>query len=118
MSSFMETLTPDPVYGSNVNFDEQGNPIRPVLVDHLLTSEEEICFNCPLADCVEEGKEGCIIELRAMQKKASNYEKQVRSGTISRAGKKKLSTINKQLLVGFEKFHQGVAIKINAVYTV
>lgn len=111
-----EILRPDPVYGSNANFDDDGNLIRSFQEDVSLSSEDRICFKCPLEDCVEEAKNGCVIELRSNAKKISSYEDQIRKGTITESGKRKLDYLRKWDEMGWEKFKEGVAKKIGATY--
>ena len=109
-----DIITPDPVYGARVQFDEDGNVVRQPREDFSLTSEEEICFRCPLPECVEEAKEGCVIELRANDKRIESYLKQKENGKITVAGEKKLSTLQKQAEIGWKKFRLGVAKKLGS----
>lgn len=112
----IDMITPDPVYGASVQFDENGDRIKPVLEDFSLTDEEKICFHCPMSDCVEEGKLGCVVELRAMEVRIDSYRKQKEKGTISAAGTKKLSTLTKQTQEGWHLYNEAVAKKLGATY--
>jgi len=110
----IEIINLDPVYGSNASFDDEGNYIKPVSEFNELTSEEKLCFSCPLSECVEEAKEGCIVELRSIEKRINSYNKKLEEGTITVAGSKKLSTLSRQFEVGMKKYKEGVALKIGA----
>lgn len=94
------SISPDPVYGSNVNFDEEGNPILVKSDGYELTAEDEICFNCRLPECVEEAKKGCVIELIVGRRKIVNWEKKESDGTITASDAKKLTTLRKNVTLG------------------
>lgn len=65
MPKFDESLfsiQPEATYGDFLDLDEKGDPIRLDPNQYRLSSEDELCFKCPLPDCKENSKK-CLINI-------------------------------------------------------
>lgn len=100
------SISPDPVYGSNVKFDEDGKPVFPKSEGVELSKVDKICFECKMPTCVEDARKGCVVELMESRRKVANYEKKIEDGTISPSAKKKLTVLRKSIKMGEEELQK------------
>lgn len=71
MNNFDESLysvSLESTHGDYAEFDENGEPILPFAKKYALAGTEELCFECPLADCKENSKK-CLINIANMKAK-------------------------------------------------